>query len=112
MPAAVEMSSQTARTARSPLRIRKGLFLRRPTTLATIAYKLDVLINMRKMVMAGEPANPLVNPSYDPVDRNWLIFSIRVPWIRERSRMEKAASRLLAQRDARQGRRAVATRIP
>ena len=61
------------------------------------ALKLDVLINMREMVMAGEPANPLVNPSYDPVDRNWLIFSIRVPWIRERAaRMEKAASRLLA----------------
>jgi hypothetical protein len=61
------------------------------------ALKLDVLINMREMVMAGEPANPLVNPSYDPVDRNWLIFSIRVPWIRERAvRMEKAASGLLA----------------
>jgi hypothetical protein len=61
------------------------------------ALKLDVLINMREMVMAGEPANPLVNPSYDPVDRNWLIFSIRIPWIRERAaRMEKAASRLLA----------------
>ena len=61
------------------------------------ALKLDVLINMREMMMAGEPANPLVNPSYDPVDRNWLIFSIRVPWIRERAaRMEKAASRLLA----------------
>ena len=61
------------------------------------ALKLDVLINMREIVMAGEPANPLVNPSYDPVDRNWLIFSIRVPWIRERAaRMEKAASRLLA----------------
>ena len=61
------------------------------------AMRLDVLINMREMVMAGEPANPLVNPTYDPVDRNWLIFSIRVPWIRERaSRMEKAASRLLA----------------
>lgn len=61
------------------------------------AIKLDVLINMREMVMAGEPANPLVNPAYDPVDRNWLIFSIRVPWIRERAiRMEKAASRLLA----------------
>jgi hypothetical protein len=61
------------------------------------ALKLDVLINMREMVMAGEPANPLVNPTHDPVDRNWLIFSIRVPWIRERAvRMEKAASRLLA----------------
>jgi hypothetical protein len=61
------------------------------------ALKLDVLINMREMVMAGEPANPLVNPLYDPADRNWLIFSIRVPWIRERAaRMEKAASRLLA----------------
>jgi hypothetical protein len=61
------------------------------------AIKLDVLINMREMVMAGEPANPLVYPASDPLDRSWLIFSIRVPWIRERAiRMEKAASRLLA----------------
>ncbi len=63
------------------------------------AAKLDVLINMREMVLAGEPSNPLVAPAYDPLDRSWLIFSIRVPWIRERAaRVERAAARLLAMR--------------
>ena len=60
------------------------------------ALRLDILINMREMVMAGEPSNPLVAPTYDPVDRNWLLFSIRVPWVRERARrMQEAATRLL-----------------
>ena len=46
--------------------------------------------------MAGEPSNPLVSPTYDPLDRNWLLFSIRVPWVRERAeRMRDAAARLL-----------------
>jgi hypothetical protein len=66
---------------------------------AEAAAKLDVLINMREMVLAGEPSNPLVAPAYDPLDRAWLIFSIRVPWLRERAaRMERAAARLLAMR--------------
>jgi hypothetical protein len=60
------------------------------------AMKLEMLIHMREMVMAGEPANPLVNPSYDPLDRAGLIFTIRVPWIRERAeRLEAAAARLM-----------------
>lgn len=60
------------------------------------ALRLDILINMREMVMAGEPSNPLVAPTYDPLDRNWLLFSIRVPWVRERARrMQDAATRLL-----------------
>jgi hypothetical protein len=60
------------------------------------AVKLDMLINLREMVLAGEPANPLVNPSFDPLDRGWLIFSIRVPWIRERAeRLQAAAARLM-----------------
>jgi len=60
------------------------------------ALKLDMLINLREMVLAGEPANPLVNPSFDPLDRGWLIFSIRVPWIRERAeRLQAAAARLM-----------------
>ena len=46
--------------------------------------------------MAGEPSNPLVARRIDPVDRNWLMFSIRVPWVRERARrMQEAATRLL-----------------
>lgn len=60
------------------------------------ALKLDMLINLREMVLAGEPANPLVNPSFDPLDRGWLIFSIRVPLIRERAeRLQAAAARLM-----------------
>jgi hypothetical protein len=60
------------------------------------ALKLDMLINMREMVMSGEPSNPLVNPALDPADRMWLIFSIRIPWIRERAeRLQAAAARLM-----------------
>ena len=60
------------------------------------AAKLDMLINMREMVMSGEPSNPLVNPTLDPLDRNWLIYSIRIPWIRERAaRLQAAADRLM-----------------
>ncbi len=62
------------------------------------ALKLDMLINMREMVMAGEPSNPLVSPTYDPADHNWLIFSIRVPWIRERAERLQAAATQLMQR--------------
>ena len=66
------------------------------------ALRLDILINMREMVMAGEPSNPLVAPAYDPLDRNWLLFSIRVPWVRERARrMQDAAARLLELRKKR-----------
>jgi hypothetical protein len=68
------------------------------------ALPLEILINMREMVMAGEPSNPLVSPTYDPVDRNWLLFSIRVPWMRERARrMQDAAARLLELRKSRGG---------
>ena len=64
------------------------------------ALRLEVLINMREMVMAGEPSNPLVAPSYDPLDRSWLLFSIRVPWIRDRAaRMHQAAEALIALRE-------------
>lgn len=60
------------------------------------AQKLEMLINMREMVMSGEPSNPLVSPTLDPIDRTWLIFSIRIPWIRERAeRLQAAASRLM-----------------
>jgi len=60
------------------------------------ALKLDMLINMREMVMSGEPSNPLVNPALDPADRMWLIFSIRIPWIRDRAeRLQAAAARLM-----------------
>ncbi|HEY6434099.1 MAG TPA: N,N-dimethylformamidase beta subunit family domain-containing protein [Acetobacteraceae bacterium] len=63
------------------------------------ALKLDMLINMREMVMAGEPSNPLVSPTHDPADLNWLIFSIRVPWIRERAeRLQAAAAKLMGRR--------------
>jgi hypothetical protein len=68
------------------------------------ALRLEILINMREMVMAGEPSNPLVSPTYDPVDRNWLLFSIRVPWVRERARrLQDAAARLLELRQSRGG---------
>ena len=68
------------------------------------ATKLEMLINMREMVMAGEPANPLVAPALDPLDRNWLVYSIRVPWIRERAeRLQTAAARLLRARQERDG---------
>jgi hypothetical protein len=60
------------------------------------SLKLEILINMREMVMSGEPSNPLVNPTLDPSDRIWLIFSIRIPWIRDRAeRLREAASRLI-----------------
>ena len=66
------------------------------------ALRLSILINMREMVMAGEPSNPLVSPTYDPLDRNWLLFSIRVPWVQERAeRMRDAAARLLELRKRR-----------
>ena len=49
--------------------------------------------------MAGDPSNPLVAPAYDPVDRNWLLYSIRIPWIRERAeRIARAAAALIAER--------------
>jgi hypothetical protein len=61
--------------------------------------KLEILTNLREMTMAGEPSNPLVAPAYDPVDRNWLLYSIRIPWIRERAeRIAKAAAALIAER--------------
>ena len=47
--------------------------------------KVAILINLREMVMAGEPSNPLVNPTLDPADLSWLLYSIRVPWIGERA---------------------------
>ena len=65
------------------------------------ALKLDMLINMREMVMSGEPSNPLVSPTLDPLDRNWLIYTIRIPWIRERAARVQAASDRLMQLKAR-----------
>ena len=65
------------------------------------ALKLDMLISMREMVMSGEPSNPLVSPTLDPLDRNWLIYTIRIPWIRERAARVQAASDRLTQLKAR-----------
>ncbi len=84
--------------------LRDGLpvgFGTRTTTPLTAeeSLRLDVLVNMREMVMAGEPSNPLVSPASDPLDRSWLLFSIRVPWIRERAvRMRQATEALIAER--------------
>jgi hypothetical protein len=60
------------------------------------ALRLEVLINMREMVLAGEPSNPLVSASHDSLDRSWLLYTIRVPWIRDRAeRMHAAATKLI-----------------
>lgn len=67
------------------------------------SLRLDVLINMREMVLAGEPSNPLVNASYDPADRSWLLYSIRIPWIRERARRMQVAAEKLMQTNVGEG---------
>ncbi len=71
-------------------------------TIATLSEKeaigLDLLISLREMAMAGEPSNPLVAPTLDPQDRLWLLYRVRLPWIRDRAtRVHDAAKRWLAQ---------------
>lgn len=64
------------------------------------ALKLEMLTAMREMVMPGEPSNPLVNPTTDPAERMRLVYSIRIPWVRDRAaRVEAAAVRLMTSRD-------------
>lgn len=63
------------------------------------SLRLDITVGLREMVMPGEPSNPLVSPASDPLDRSWLLFSIRVPWIEQRAeRVRIAAERLIALR--------------
>jgi hypothetical protein len=97
LPAAADFVTISAFAIKDGQRVGFGTRTLLPLT-AEEALKLEMLINMREMVMAGEPSNPLVSPASDPDDLRWLIFSIRVPWIRERAERLQAAAAKLMQR--------------
>jgi hypothetical protein len=50
--------------------------------------KTEVTAILREMVMPGEPSNPLVHPTAEPVSRSWMLYSagsVRLPWLEERA---------------------------
>ncbi len=64
------------------------------------ALKTEILTLLREMVMPGEPSNPLVHPTVDPLERIWLLYSVgsvRLPWLQERaSRLVEVVAKLRA----------------
>jgi hypothetical protein len=95
LPSAVDFVTISVSVVKNDERVGFGTRSLLPLT-AEEALKLDMLINMREMVMSGEPSNPLVNATLDPLDRDWLIYTIRIPWIRERAaRLQAASDRLM-----------------
>jgi hypothetical protein len=72
------------------------------------ALKTDALALLREMVMPGEPSNPLVHPTAEPVSRTWMLYStgsVRLPWLEERAaRLAEVVRRLRARDRERPGR--------
>ena len=61
--------------------------------------EVELLTDLREMVMPGEPANPLVQPTADPASRAAFLYGIRLPWLAERgSRIAELARRIQALR--------------
>jgi hypothetical protein len=57
--------------------------------------KLRALVLLREMTLPGQPANSLAHPTADPLGRTWLLYSLRLPWIRERAEeLEQVLGRL------------------
>jgi hypothetical protein len=71
------------------------------------ALKTDALALLREMVMPGEPSNPLVHPTAEPVSRTWMLYStgsVRLPWIEERAaRLREVVRGLRARGRSRSG---------
>ena len=65
------------------------------------ALKTEALALLREMVMPGEPSNPLVHPTAEPVSRTWMLYStgsVRLPWLEERAARLRDAVRALRAR--------------
>jgi hypothetical protein len=62
--------------------------------------KTDAVALLREMVMPGEPSNPLVHPTAEPVSRTWMLYStgsVRLPWLEDRAaRLAEVVRRLRA----------------
>jgi len=70
--------------------------------------KTDAVALLREMVMPGEPSNPLVHPTAEPVSRTWMLYStgsVRLPWLEDRAaRLAEVVRRLRALGRERPGR--------
>jgi hypothetical protein len=63
------------------------------------AVRLAVLVDLRELAMPDEPSNPMVSPTYDPLERGIAFTPVHLPWLERRAaRLQQSVARVVNKR--------------